>query len=87
MRWPGRSFPRISSSVRARSASPRERDVEAIDVQAQQAGQQLRELDLRVLGATGAQVRADARAFVGREAREREVVQIDEAGQQHPARV
>src|SRR5207245_6475782 len=66
----------------------RKRDVEIPSLQLEQGRQQLRVVDVRAVCGTEiiarARVDADAPALVRRKAREREIVQIDEAVQKMP---
>ena len=68
-----------------------QRDVEVSDAKLEQAGQQVGVVDVgavrRITVATGAGVHADASALVVGKARQRHVVQVDEAVQEVAARV
>src|SRR5262249_44672322 len=68
-----------------------QRHIEDAGVELEQAGQQLRVVDVRTVGrvaiAARAGVDADALALGGAEARQREIVEIDEAVEQRAARL
>ena len=88
MRWSGLAVVADDSQHAHRIGLAAEGDVEVGHIELEQAGQELGVVDVgavrRVAVAAGAGVDADPLAFLGREARQREIVEIDEAAQQPP---